>query len=353
MMQIDSNIPCGNIIFDTIDINGTIHIKLNQEFGTITHWFYFKVLLSESTLNTLSFSIDNAGQSSFSKGWNNYAPFVSYDGEKWERIKKGSFLNGTFFFDVENRDKDFFVAYYQPYTLEKYNKWLDGISSELQITKNAVMPDYIALGDKSKPAIVIVARQHPGETMASFVIEDFISLIGQKSLPESLLNKFSILIFPLLNKSGVEKGFHRLNANGNDLNRCWGNDKVDEIKFVKSILNSYLSIHSIIDIHGDEVSNLNYLYYRKNKDNFQNNFLHKLEELLPSITPLPKQSFIKRFLKQLIRKGRILNTKGLTLSDLAGKEYRANGYTIEISAKSMSEEECNLIGQNLANALIL
>jgi len=350
MIQIDSNIPCGSIIFDRIDNNGTIHIKLNQEFDTVTHWFHFKVLLSEVTLKTLSFSVDNAGLSSFSKGWNNYAPFVSSDGEKWERTKNGSFVNGAFLFDVENCNKDFFVAYYQPYTLEKYYKWLDSVSSELQITKNAVMPDYIALGDKSKPAIVLVARQHSGETMASFAIESFVnSLIKQKSLTERLLDNFSILIFPLLNKSGVEKGFHRLNANGSDLNRNWGNDRIDEIKFVKGILNTYSSIHTIVDIHGDEVSSLNYVYCQKNKDNL----LQQLKEVSPSIIPLPKQSFLKRFIKHLIRKGKILNIKGKTLSDFANKKYRAKNYTIEISAKSMSEKECRLIGENLANALIL
>lgn len=354
MIEINSHIPSGNIIYDRVDSDGIVHLNLNKEFNSFTHWFYFKVLLDKISKKHLSFSIDNANQSAFAKGWNNYAPYASLDGKNWKRTKQGNLSGSSFNFEIDNYDEEFFVSWYSPYPLDKYYSWLNQVSNSLQIIKEGTLPDYITLGDKSKPALVFVSRQHSGETMASFVVEGFVnSLIEQKELTEKLLDNFSIIIFPLLNKSGAEKGYHRVNANGNDLNRSWNNNSVEEIKFVKNVLASFASIHSIIDIHGDEVSNFNYVYYNENFGNgFQQIFLNSLKNSSPTIAALPKQQFLKRFLKQLIRKGKILTETGLTLSDFGKKEYNARTYTIEVSAKVTSDKECKIIGQNILSSIV-
>lgn len=355
MIEIDSNIPSGNIIYDRIDSDGTIHLNLNKEFNSFTHWFYFKVLLDKISKNSLSFSIDNAKKSAFAKGWNNYAPYSSLDGKTWKRTKRGSLLGSAFNFEVENCDEEFFVSWYSPYPLDKYYTWLNQVTHSLQIIQEGILPEYIVLGDKSKPAIVVISRQHSGETMASFVTEGFVnSLIEQKNLTERLLNNFSLIIFPLLNKSGTGKGYHRVNANGNDLNRSWNSNEVQEIKFVKNILSTYSNIHSVIDIHGDEISNFNYVYYDENSGNgFQEHFLKSLNTPSPKIVSLPKQQYFKRFIKHLIRKGKILTETGLTLSDVARKEYEARAYTIEVSAKATSDSECKIIGKKILTAILV
>lgn len=354
MISIDTHIPSGNILYDRTDNNGTVHLNLNREFNSFTHWFYFKVLLDKIASNPLKFSIDNAIQSAYSNGWNNYAPFASLDGLKWKRLQKGKLLGSAFNFEVDDFDKDFFLSWYLPYPIDKYKNWLTSISANalIDVVKGNDEPDYILLGDKSKPTIVIVSRQHPGESMASFVTEGFVqSLTSNLELTEKILDKYSVIIFPLLNISGVEKGFHRVNSEGKDLNRCWSRNDVAEINFVKNKLANFKSIHSIIDIHGDEVSELNYVFYNDSRNTQQQLFLNSLFNSNPKVISLPEQSFIKRFVKHLIRKRAILKQSGLPLSEFGRKEYKANTYTIEVSAKITSDIGCNDIGQNILQAI--
>jgi hypothetical protein len=356
MIKIDSLIPSGNIVFIGIDSNEGIHLNLNTEFDSFTHWFYFKVILDRITKNSLKFFIDNALQSPFAEGWKNYTPFTSSDGNNWQRIENGNILGSAYNFEIDIYYNEFFVAWYPPYPLDKYYCWLKqiSISSLFQVFQEKSKPDYIIAGNKSKPTIIIIARQHSGETMASYVIEGFVNACAQQiDRFKKLLEDYSVIIFPLFNKGGVEKGFHRVNAVGEDLNRCWGSDKVDEIKFVKNILSSCSSIHFIIDIHGDEVSKFNYVYYdQKSGNSFQRNFLNSLNSGSPKIIFLPKQKFIKRFLKQLIRKRKILRETGLTLSDFGRKKYRAITFTLEVSAKTTSENNCQQIGYNIFNSIV-
>jgi len=354
MISIDTHIPSGNILYDRIDNNGTVHLNLNREFNSFTHWFYFKVLIDKIVNNRLRFSIDNAIQSAYSNGWNNYAPFTSLDGLKWKRLNKGKLLGSAFNFEVDEFDEEFFLSWYLPYPIDKYNNWLTSISANalIDVVKGNNEPDYILLGNKSKPAIVIVARQHPGESMASFVTEGFVSsLTNNSELTEKILDKYSVIIFPLLNISGVEKGFHRVNVEGKDLNRCWNSSDVSEINFVKNKLDNFNSIHSIIDIHGDEVSELNCVFYNDSKNSQQQLFLNSLFTSNPKVISLPEQSFIKRFIKHLIRKRAILKQSGLPLSEYGRKQYKANTYTIEVSAKVTSDIGCYDIGLNILQAI--
>lgn len=355
MISIDTHIPSGNILYDHIGNDGTVHLNLNKEFNSFTHWFYFKVFADRIAKKRLTFSIDNASQSNFANGWNNYAPFESLDGKIWKRISQGKLLGSSFTFNVDDYDEEFFLSWYLPYTMDKYQNWIDQVSNSnlMTVTTSNNNPDYIIAGDKSKPAIVVVARQHPGESMASFVTEGIIhSLINNHQRSDKFLNNFSLIIFPLLNKSGVAKGFHRVNENGKDLNRSWNSNEIDEIKFVKNQLATYSDIHSIIDIHGDEVSNFNYVYFIQNSGNgFQERFLNSLNNSNPKITSLPKQQFIKRFVKQLIRNGKILTETGQTLSEFGRNEYKARTYTLEVSAKTTSESDCKNIGRNILTAI--
>jgi hypothetical protein len=118
-------------------------------------------------------------------------------------------------------------------------------------------------------------------------------------------------------------------------------------------MDSYTKIDVVLDLHGDEISRFNYIYFRnRSTDKLQDEFLSTLDQSLPAVLALPKQTFLKRFLKHLIRRRRILTETGMTLSEFAEKKYAADAYTLEVSAHATSEHDCRLIGQHLVNALL-
>jgi hypothetical protein len=73
--------------------------------------------------------------------------------------------------------------------------------------------------DWKKPLIVIAARHHPGESVASYAMEGFMgALFAERS---RLLERFSFLLIPMMNVDGVICGYYRPSLTGYDMNRSW------------------------------------------------------------------------------------------------------------------------------------
>ena len=75
---------------------------------------------------------------------------------------------------------------------------------------------------RQRRGIVLSARVHPGENMASFAIEAAIQSLCGPSLTSKLLrDNFVFYIIPMLNIDGVILGNHRCGMAAVDLNRQW------------------------------------------------------------------------------------------------------------------------------------
>lgn len=69
----------------------------------------------------------------------------------------------------------------------------------------------------------IIGRQHPCETVGSFVMEGIINfLVSGKSEANELLKKYIFKIMPMMNPDGVIYGNSRCDISGADINRQWG-----------------------------------------------------------------------------------------------------------------------------------
>ena len=71
-----------------------------------------------------------------------------------------------------------------------------------------------------------MARQHPGETWASFLMEEIIYTLVEKSEDEdisTILENYIFKIFPMINVDGVIYGNSRCDIGGFDMNRNWKN----------------------------------------------------------------------------------------------------------------------------------
>jgi len=73
-----------------------------------------------------------------------------------------------------------------------------------------------------KPAVVLIARQHPGETVSSYVMAGLIRfLVGDSPAAKELRDRFCFHIVPMVNVDGVIYGNARCTLTGYDPNRCW------------------------------------------------------------------------------------------------------------------------------------
>ena len=124
-----------------------------------------------------------------------------------------------------------------------------------------------------RKAVVLIARQHPGETVGSFVLKgcmDF--LMGNSEEAKKLRQLYLFKIIPMINPDGVLVGNSRTSFAGCDLNRRWLNPNElihPEVYMVKKIilkLSEQRNIAFAIDFHG-HFGTYNALFYCNYKEN--------------------------------------------------------------------------------------
>jgi len=97
--------------------------------------------------------------------------------------------------------------------------------------------------DKSNPSkqiVFLTARQHPGETPASFLMQGAMEFLSNPDNEEAafLRDRFEFKIIPMMNPDGVIYGNYRCSLSGVDLNRQWSQPS-------KVNTHTHISIHKI------------------------------------------------------------------------------------------------------------
>lgn len=109
----------------------------------------------------------------------------------------------------------------------------------------------------NKKVIVFTSRVHPGETVASYIIQGTIDFLLSDCREAKLLRRnFIFKIVPMLNPDGVRYGNYRCSLLGVDLNRRWINPhKIlhPTIYYTKKMILTIAETHTIAmycDVHG-------------------------------------------------------------------------------------------------------
>lgn len=115
--------------------------------------------------------------------------------------------------------------------------------------------------NKFKKYIIVCARVHPGETVASFIMEGFLQFItGSSQEAIDLRRNVVFKVVPMINPDGVIAGNYRSSLSGNDLNRQFINPNPKlhpEVSQLKALVSQIISkategepLRAYIDIHG-------------------------------------------------------------------------------------------------------
>jgi len=124
-----------------------------------------------------------------------------------------------------------------------------------------------------RKAVVLIGRQHPGETVGSYVIKGCIDfLMGNSEEAKKLREIYLFKIVPMMNPDGVLVGNSRTSFAGCDLNRRWGkpneiiHPEIFHTKQMITKLSTQRNIAFVIDCHG-HFGTFNSLFYCNYKDN--------------------------------------------------------------------------------------
>lgn len=83
----------------------------------------------------------------------------------------------------------------------------------------------------NKPIIVILGRQHSGETHSSFIIHGLINFLLSRDIQAfKIREQLEFWVLPMVNPDGIISGNYRCNTQGKDMNRCFFADDDPEAK---------------------------------------------------------------------------------------------------------------------------
>jgi len=114
----------------------------------------------------------------------------------------------------------------------------------------------IGTADPGRKALWVIARQHPGETMAEWFVEGLLDRLLDPADPVArrLLERAVVYVVPNMNPDGSVRGNLRTNAAGANLNREWMTPSLErspEVWQVRAAMQA-TGVDAFLDIHGDE-----------------------------------------------------------------------------------------------------
>ena len=266
-MHITANFDAGNIDVISLEDKKDIQLAIRPDVGEeFFQWFNFR--LSGEIGEQYVLNIINAGAASYLEGWENYQAVASYDREYWFRLPT-SYKGGKLTIVAELECDTIQIAYFAPYSYERHQDLLAAVQThplvsvehlgetldkrDLTLVKIA---DGDSSSDKSKRNIWITARQHPGETMAEWLVEGLLySLLdSDNAIAKLLLEKANFYIVPNMNPDGSVRGHLRTNAVGTNLNREWLSPSLEKSPEVFHVINKMeaTGVDLFYDVHGDE-----------------------------------------------------------------------------------------------------
>jgi murein tripeptide amidase MpaA len=262
-IKISHQFDAGAIDVLRADDPSAIDLNIRKDSAAdIIQWFYFRVQGAKATPLTMNFL--NAGQAAYPDGWNDYQAAASYDRETWFRVPT-SYDGKTMTIEHTPEYDSVYYAYFEPYSWERHLALLDNAQlndyvrmEDLGSTLDGHDMNLLVIGEpeEGKPKVWVIARQHPGETMAEWFVEGMVDALLDVANPfgRQLLQEAVFYVVPNMNPDGSVRGNLRTNAAGANLNREWLNPTMERSPEVFLVLNKMKEVGCdlFLDIHGDE-----------------------------------------------------------------------------------------------------
>ncbi|HAV47898.1 MAG TPA: hypothetical protein DCX43_07305 [Psychrobacter sp.] len=262
-MHISANFDAGNIEVINAEDQTNIQLAIRPDVGgEFFQWFNFR--LSGEVGEQYVLNIMNAGKASYLAGWEDYQAVASYDREYWFRLPT-SYKDGKLTITAELACESIQIAYFAPYSYERHQDLLAAVQVHPlacvehlgeTLDKRDLTLVKVGNGDSKKRSIWITARQHPGETMAEWLVEGLLNSLLDEDNPTAklLLEKANFYIVPNMNPDGSVRGHLRTNAVGTNLNREWANPSLEKSPEVFHVIDKMeeTGVDLFYDVHGDE-----------------------------------------------------------------------------------------------------
>ena len=183
----------------------------------------------------------------YENGKHRYQPKISFDGTIWTLLDASQIEkvdNDEIILSINTDTRPFYISGQEIFSKDVHDKWTAKMEKLTFVTASEIgasrdghpiqMLD-AKVGDKNRPYVVLVGRQHPPEVTGALALIPFAeTVLGDSKLAKEFREKYNVLVVPMMNPDGVTAGHWRFNKGGTDLNRDWGPFVQPETQAVQS-----------------------------------------------------------------------------------------------------------------------
>ncbi len=261
-ISIDSDFPGGSIEVVRARGQGPVELRLRSDTAAdIRQWFHFTVRSDGEKRRKLV--IGNASEATFANGWEGYRAMVQRSGRGWTRAETR--YDGAALSIVHEPGSALTrYAYFAPYPGSRLETRLRQVAAKPWVDVSRIGESLegrplhgVGFGDReASRTFWLIARQHPGETPASWAMEGLLERLanGEDEASGALLSEARVVVVPLVNPDGAELGNHRTSASGVNLNRVWDDPSAADAPEVAAIRQAIAArgVDLFFDVHADE-----------------------------------------------------------------------------------------------------
>lgn len=267
-LHISTQFDSGSIEVVSLEDCRNIQLNIRQDNAAdFAQWFHFCLHGAAGLPVTLKFL--NAGACAYPKGWEGYQVVASHDRQHWFRIDT-QFDGQVMTARMTPDNQCVYFAYFEPYGYEQHldllgsaamspHVTLERLGSTVEardMTLMRITDARSAMPLAQRQRVWLIARQHPGETMAEWFAEGFLErlLDPDDSVSRVLLQRCVFYVVPNMNPDGAVHGNLRTNAAGANLNREWAEPSMARSPEVFLVRQKMLEtgVDLCLDAHGDE-----------------------------------------------------------------------------------------------------
>ncbi|HOL66964.1 MAG TPA: M14-type cytosolic carboxypeptidase [bacterium] len=237
---IEANFPGGNILVE--DIRGNT-IRLRQDTrDTEGWWFYWCFRIRNAAGTTVHFKFTNGAVLS-SRG-----PAFSYDGLAWSWLNRDEARGTAFTFSFPATAGEVYFSMGMPYLERNLKFFLDKNRKSpflrletLCLSRHGRKVECLYAGcldRQPQVRVLLVARHHACEMMASYVMEGVMRyLLSRSELAGWLRENVEFMFIPFVDKDGVEEGDSGKNRRPRDHNRDYSGQSIyPEVKTIREFV---------------------------------------------------------------------------------------------------------------------
>ena len=262
-IAIDAAFDSGNIaVLGVAGATATLAIRRDNA-SDFFQWFHFRVAGAGGRALTLR--LTGLAASAYPGGWPGYRAAVSEDRAFWGRAETAWDKDedgGTLTIKFQPAGDLAWFAYFAPYSMERHHDLVARCAARPGVAQRVLghsldgQPiDALVLGDGGLN-VWLIARQHPGESMAEWWMEGALEMLTDPADPHArvLRRACRFHVVPNCNPDGSRRGHLRTNAAGANLNREWAEPSAErspEVLALRGAMDA-TGVDFCMDVHGDE-----------------------------------------------------------------------------------------------------